>query len=103
MSTTEVGAPARPAPRSVRTGIRGFADRWPFRRKLNILVGVPLAVVAALLTYLIVDQVDQARDAAGAARLVRDSAQVAELVDRVETEHQQAVLLSVRYESTGPG
>jgi signal transduction histidine kinase len=103
VSTTEVGAPVRPAPRSGRTGIRGFAERWPFRRKLNILVGVPLAVVAALLTYLIVDQVDQAREADSAARLVRDSAQVAELVDRVETEHQQAVLLSVRYESTGPG
>ncbi|MGW2379418.1 ATP-binding protein [Streptomyces sp. NPDC001658] len=103
MSTTEVGAPARPAPRSGRTGIRGFADRWPFRRKLNILVGVPLGVVAAMLGYLITDQVNQALDADAAAQLVRDSAQVAELVDLVETEHQQAVLLSVRYESTGPG
>ncbi|WP_225889053.1 sensor histidine kinase [Streptomyces resistomycificus] len=86
-----------------RRGVRGFADRWPFRRKLNVLVGVPLAVVAVLLSYLIAGQVDQARDADSAARLVRDSAQVAELVDRVETEHQQAVLLSVRYESADSG
>ncbi|MBZ9640015.1 ATP-binding protein, partial [Streptomyces sp. PSKA30] len=84
-------------------GIRGFADRWPFRRKLNVLVGVPLAGLAVLLTYLISDQVVQARSAAQAATLVRDSAQVAELVDRVETEHQQAILLSVRHEAQGTG
>ncbi|MFI1732861.1 ATP-binding protein [Streptomyces acidicola] len=104
MSTNEAGTPSpeRPAPRN-RTrgvlGIRGFADRWPFRRKLNILVGVPLAVVAVLLAYLITDQVGQARDADAAARLVRDSVQVAVLVDRVEVEHQQAILLSVRHEA----
>nr|WP_237501125.1 HAMP domain-containing histidine kinase [Streptomyces sp. SID8381] len=68
---------------------------------MNVLVGVPLAVVALLLAYLITDQVGQARDAASAAQLVRDSAQVAALVDRVEAEHQQAVLLSVRYEAAG--
>ncbi|MEV5321968.1 ATP-binding protein [Streptomyces sp. NPDC052687] len=84
-------------------GIRGFADRWPFRRKLNVLVGVPLAGLAAVLVYLIADQVERARDAASAARLVRDSAQVAALVDRVEAEHQQAILLSVRHEASGPG
>jgi signal transduction histidine kinase len=102
VSTNEVGAstqPARPSP----GGIRGFADRWAFRRKLNILVGVPLAVIAALLCYLIADQVGQARDAASAARLVRDSASVATLVDRVEAEHQQAILLSVRYEAAAGG
>ncbi|MFE9439865.1 ATP-binding protein [Streptomyces sp. NPDC006602] len=86
-----------------RGGVRGFADRWPFRRKLNVLVGVPLAVLAALLAYLIADQVDQARNANSAARLVRDSAHVAELVDRVETEHQQAILLSVRHEAAPAG
>ncbi|MEU9470262.1 ATP-binding protein [Streptomyces avermitilis] len=99
MSTNEVDAPARPAPSSNQGGTGGFAARWPFRRKLNALVGVPLAVVAALLCYLITDQVDQARSAAAAAQLVRDSAQVAGLVDRVENEHQQAILLSVRYEA----
>ncbi|MGY1581324.1 ATP-binding protein [Streptomyces sp. MN13] len=84
-------------------GIRGFADRWPFRRKLNVLVGVPLAGLGAVLSYLIAGQVEQAQDAATAARLVRDSIQVATLVDRVEAEHQQAILLSVRHEAAGTG
>ncbi|WP_079249382.1 ATP-binding protein [Streptomyces sp. IMTB 2501] len=97
MSTTRVDAPARHDP--ARVGVRGFADRWPFRRKLNLLVGVPLAVIAVLLSYLFTDQVQEADSAAAAARLVRDSAQVARLVDRVEAEHQQAILLSARYES----
>ncbi|MEE4543320.1 ATP-binding protein [Streptomyces sp. V4-01] len=118
MSVHEVDAPARPEavvplPHGGR-GVterggdgdlppRGFADRWPFRRKLNVLVGVPLVVVALLLAYVISGLVGQARDAASAATLVRDSRQVAELVDRVETEHQQALLLSVRYESATAG
>ncbi|WP_228044271.1 sensor histidine kinase [Streptomyces ferrugineus] len=92
MSTNEEGAPR---PRR----IRGFAERWPFRRKLNLLVGVPLALVAVLLAYLIADQTAQSRDAADAARLVRESAEVATLVDRLAAEHQQAVLLSVRHEA----
>jgi signal transduction histidine kinase len=95
-----------PPPRArggVRSGGRTFADRWPFRRKLNILVGVPVVVVLALLAYVISGLVGQAQDAASAARLVRDSRQVAELVDRVDTEHTQAVLLSVRYESATSG
>ncbi|MGW3030646.1 ATP-binding protein [Streptomyces sp. NPDC001178] len=84
-------------------GIRGFADRWSFRRKLNLLVGVPLAVVAALLSYLISGQVGQARGAASAADLVRNSEQVASLVNDLESEHQLAILLSVRYEAKGRG
>ncbi|MEV6479907.1 ATP-binding protein [Streptomyces sp. NPDC051576] len=83
--------------------IRGFADRWPFRRKLNLLVGVPLAVVAVLLAYLIADEVGQSTDAGDAAQLVRDSGQVAKLVNLVEAEHQQAILLSVRFEATNDG
>lgn len=103
MSTTEVDAPARPAPSSPRGGMRGFADRWPFRRKLNLLVGIPLAVVASLLSYLIAGQVGQARDAASAADLVRNSEQVSSLVNAVESEHRLAILLSVRYEAKSPG
>lgn len=104
MSVNEVDASARPEPAPpVRGGVSSFADRWPFRRKLNVLVGVPLVVVTLLLSYVITGLVGQAQDAAAAARLVRDSRQVAELVDRVETEHQQAVLLSVRYESATSG
>ncbi|BCM70226.1 MULTISPECIES: ATP-binding protein [Streptomyces] len=97
MSTIEVDAPARHA--HDRGGARAFADRWPFRRKLNLLVGVPLAVIAGLLAYLFTDLVRQSSSASAAARLVRDSAQVARLMDRVEAEHQQAILLSTRYES----
>ncbi|WP_308297267.1 ATP-binding protein [Streptomyces sp. ISL-24] len=96
MSTNEVGAPR---PRR----LRGFADRWPFRRKLNLLVGVPLTAVAVLLAYLIADQTAQSRTAADAARLVRESAEVATLVDRLAAEHQQAVLLSVRHEAAQDG
>ncbi|MDC0771676.1 sensor histidine kinase [Streptomyces sp. HD] len=79
--------------------LRGFAVRWPFRRKLNLLVGVPLTLVAALLAYLIADQTAQSRNSADAARLVRESVEVATLVDRLAAEHQQAVLLSVRHET----
>ncbi|MDO0925161.1 HAMP domain-containing protein [Streptomyces sp. TG1A-8] len=97
MSTTQVDAPAPHAP--APGARRDFADRWPFRRKLNLLVGIPLAVITVLLSYLISDLVEQSNSAQAAARLVRDSAQVARLVDRVEAEHQQAILLSAHYES----
>ncbi|WP_217547084.1 ATP-binding protein [Streptomyces sp. GbtcB6] len=97
MSTNQVDAPVRPA--QARGGIRGFADRWPFRRKLNLLVGVPLAVIAVLLAYVITDLVQESTSAEDAAQTVRDSTQVARLVDKVEAEHQQAILLSARYES----
>ncbi|MFF7544661.1 ATP-binding protein [Streptomyces canus] len=111
MSTNEVGASTRSAPSPSQGGTRGsgirgtrdFAERWPFRRKLNILVGVPLAVVAVLLTYLFADQVGQSQDASDAAQLVRDSAEVAKLVGQLEAEHQQAVLLSVRHQATWDG
>ncbi|MBW8794605.1 MAG: HAMP domain-containing protein [Streptomyces sp.] len=97
MSTNQVDAPVRPAPE--RSGIRGFADRWPFRRKLNLLVGVPLAVIVVLLAYVFTDLLQQSSSAESAAQMVRHSAAVATLVDKVEAEHQQAILLSARYES----
>ncbi|MFI1762592.1 ATP-binding protein [Streptomyces sp. NPDC020800] len=97
MSTNQVDAPARLTP--VHGGVRGFADRWPFRRKLNLLVGIPLVVVAVLLWYPVTNLVQQSDSAESAARTVRDSAQVARLTDRVEAEHQQAILLSARHES----
>ncbi|MES5818619.1 ATP-binding protein [Streptomyces sp. RG80] len=97
MSTSETAPPSAPG------GIRGFADRRPFRHKLNVLVGVPLTVVAVLLAYLINDQVGRSQEAADAARLVRTSTEVATLVDRLEAEHQQAILLSVRHEATNDG
>lgn len=117
MSVDEVDAPARPEAvpddrdsgnrrggrRERRGSGRSFADRWPFRRKLTILVGAPLIVIVLLLGYLFIGLIDQARAARTEAQLVRDSRQVAELLDRVETEHQQAILLSVRYESATSG
>ncbi|MDX3580030.1 ATP-binding protein, partial [Streptomyces sp. FL07-04A] len=102
MSTNEVDASAGSASSaspSAPRGLRAFADRWPFQRKLNVLVGIPLAVIALLLTYLIVDLVQESDRAENAARLVRDSTQVAQLVARLQAEHQQAILLSVRYEA----
>ncbi|MHC5908787.1 sensor histidine kinase, partial [Streptomyces sp. S6] len=103
MSTKEVDSTARPAPAPGRRGLRALADRWPFQRKLNVLVGVPLAVIAVLLTYVIADLVQESQRAEEAARLVRDSAQVAQLVSLVEAEHQQAILLSVRHEASFDG
>ncbi|MEU9206992.1 HAMP domain-containing protein [Streptomyces sp. NPDC048415] len=78
-------------------------DRWPFRRKLNVLVIVPLAVVSAILSYVVVGQIDRARSAADTAQLVRDSAQVTKLIDGVQTEHRQALLVSLRYEAARSG
>ncbi|CAM5345257.1 ATP-binding protein [Streptomyces aurantiogriseus] len=106
MSTNTVDAPARSAPSAVsstRRGLRGFADRWPFQRKLNVLVGVPLTVIALLLAYLITDLIQESDRAEDAARLVRDSTQVAQLVADVQAEHQQAILLSVRHEASLDG
>ncbi|WP_215452834.1 HAMP domain-containing sensor histidine kinase [Streptomyces sp. ATCC 21386] len=80
-----------------------FLVRWPFRRKLNVLVVAPIAVVGALLAVGVADQVEQARDADRVAELVRDSEQVATLINDVQAEHRLALLLSVQYEATGPG
>ena len=78
-------------------------DRWPFRRKLNVLVIAPIAVVGVLLGIGVSTQVGQAQDADRIAELVRDSEQVARLINDVQAEHRQALLLSVQYESARPG
>lgn len=80
-----------------------FLARWPFRRKLNVLVIAPIAVVGALLTIGVTDQMEQARGADRVAELVRDSEQVATLINDVQAEHRLALLLSVQYEATRPG
>ncbi|GAB2580474.1 nitrate- and nitrite sensing domain-containing protein [Streptomyces capparidis] len=77
--------------------------RWPFRRKLNILVVAPVVVVGALLGIGVSGQVERARDADRLAELARDSRQVAQLINDVQAEHWQALLLSVQYESARPG
>ncbi|WP_246102564.1 sensor histidine kinase [Streptomyces piniterrae] len=78
-------------------------DRWPFRRKLNVLVIAPVAVVAVLLGIGVNTQVDKALDARRTAELVRDSEQVTRLINDVQAEHRQALLLSVEQESARPG
>lgn len=93
--------PQTTAPRIGRTP--SLLDRWPFRRKLNVLVIVPLAVVSAMIAYIVQSEVDSARSAASTARLVRDSAQVTQLIDGVQTEHRQALLVSLRHEAARPG
>ncbi|KUO12774.1 sensor histidine kinase [Streptomyces sp. DSM 15324] len=106
MSTKEVDAPARSAtsaPSSVRRGLRNFADRWPFQRKLNLLVGIPLGVIALMLAYFFTELVQESNQAEDAAQLVRDSTQVARLVSDLQNEHQQAILLSVRHQATFDG
>ncbi|PIB06990.1 hypothetical protein B1C81_21740 [Streptomyces sp. HG99] len=71
----------------------------PFRRKLNVLVIVPLVVVSVMLSYVVYSQVDRARSAADTAQLVRDSAHVTKLIDSVQTEHRQALLVSLRHQA----
>ena len=78
-------------------------DRWPFRRKLNVLVIVPLAVISAMIAHVVLGEIGNARSAADTARLVRDSAQVTRLIDAVQTEHRQALLVSLRHEAGAAG
>lgn len=78
-------------------------DRWPFRRKLNVLVVVPVVVVGVLLGVGAYGQVQQARDADRTAQLVRDSEQVTRLVNDIQAEHRQALLLAVEQEAARPG
>ncbi|MFJ8005369.1 sensor histidine kinase [Streptomyces fagopyri] len=68
-----------------------------------MLVIVPLAVVSAMIAYIVYSEMDSARSAAATARLVRDSAQVTKLIDGVQTEHRQALLVSLRHEAARPG
>lgn len=64
---------------------------------------VPLAVVSAMIAYVVYAEIDSARSAASTAQLVRDSAQVTQLIDGVQTEHRQALLVSLRYEAARSG
>ncbi|GLV72497.1 ATP-binding protein [Streptomyces hygroscopicus] len=96
-------APLRPRSRRAVGAPGALLDRWPFRRKLNVLVIVPLTVVGVLLGLAVHSEVQQARDAARTARLVRDSGQVARLINDIQAEHRQALLLSVLQDAVRPG
>ncbi|WP_434098097.1 ATP-binding protein [Streptomyces sparsogenes] len=93
-------APLTPRPRRKAAAL---LDRWPFRRKINVLVIVPVAVVGVLLTIGVVGQIDQAREAGRTADVVRDSERVAQLINDLQAENRQALLLSVRYDALRPG
>ncbi|MFE1771550.1 ATP-binding protein [Streptomyces sp. NPDC059008] len=93
-------SPSRPRFRR-QAGV--LLDRWPFRRKLNVLVIAPVAVVGVLLGLGVDSQVDKAVAASRSAELVRDSEQVTRLINDVQSEHRQALLLSVEQESVRPG
>ncbi|WP_046929754.1 MULTISPECIES: ATP-binding protein [Streptomyces] len=93
-------SPSRPR---FRRQAGALLDRWPFRRKLNVLVIAPVAVVGVLLGVGVNAQIDKAMDAARTAELVRDSEQVTKLINDVQAEHRQALLLSVEQEAARPG
>ncbi|WP_150130484.1 ATP-binding protein [Streptomyces sp. 150FB] len=105
MSSHEGAASGRPPARRRSRGrtIVAFMERWSFGRKLYLLVMVPVIVVAAMLAYVVTNQVVEARHAADAASLVRDSERVATLIDNLQTEHRQALLLSVRQQASQTG
>lgn len=94
--------PTGGSPLSRRRGAT-LLDRWPFRRKLNILVVAPVLVVVTLLGVGVGAQAEQAREAGRIAALVRDSEQVIRLINEVQAEHRLALVLSVRYDSARPG
>ncbi|MFF4948148.1 ATP-binding protein [Streptomyces chattanoogensis] len=110
MSVDTVDPPHEPDP-SRRSPLRprfrrqagSLLDRWPFRRKLNVLVIAPVAVVGVLLGVGVNAQIDKAMDAGRTAELVRDSEQVTKLINDVQAEHRQALLLSVEQEAARPG
>ncbi|MDX3225977.1 HAMP domain-containing protein [Streptomyces sp. ME19-01-6] len=93
------------APLTPRSRRRAGAllDRWPFRRKINVLVIVPVAVVGVLLAVGVTSQVNAAQDAGRTADVVRDSKQVAELINDLQAELRQALLLSVQHDALRPG
>ncbi|MEU8680275.1 ATP-binding protein [Streptomyces sp. NPDC048611] len=110
MSADTVDPPHEPD-RSRRSPLRprfrqqagALLDRWPFRRKLNVLVIAPVAVVGVLLAIGVSNQADKALDAGRTEELVRDSEQVTRLINDIQAEHRQALLLSVEQEAARPG
>ncbi len=96
-------APQHPRSRRRTEAPGALLDRWPFGRKLNVLVIVPLTVVGVLLGLAVYGQVREAGDTDRIAERVRDSGQVARLIDEIEAEHREALLLSVEQEPLRSG
>ncbi|MHA6761066.1 HAMP domain-containing sensor histidine kinase [Streptacidiphilus sp. PAMC 29251] len=94
-----------PSRLSERTPSRGFRagfglaiERVAFRQKLNLLVVIPVVVMAILFAVIVNSEIQTARSAGNQADLFRASEQVAQLVDDVQAEHQQANILAARYD-----
>ncbi|MFC1444329.1 ATP-binding protein, partial [Streptacidiphilus sp. N1-10] len=89
-------------PEPLETGLRARLgrqlDRIPFRHKLNVLVTVPVVVISILFAVVVNSEISTAQATASQADLVRNSYQVALLVDDVQTEQQQALLLWAHYD-----
>jgi signal transduction histidine kinase len=89
------------------TGLRArlgrVLDRIPFRHKLNVLVTVPVVVISVLFAVVVNSEISTAQTAAAQADLVRNSYQVALLVDDVQSEQQQALLLWAHFDRQNAG
>lgn len=101
-STPPLAEPPRLTEKAPAGGFRaafGLAiERVPFRQKLNILVAIPVVVIAVLFAVVVNGEVQTAESAGKQADLFRASEQVAQLVDDVQAEHQQANVLSARFD-----
>lgn len=87
--------PPKPKP-GLRSRIGDTIEGVSFRHKLNILVTVPVLVISVLFSVVVGAEVDSAQSAGNQADLVRNSGQVARLIDDLETEQQQAIRLMGR-------
>ena len=99
LSESELPRPSDEAPsRGFRAGFGLAIERVPFRQKLNLLVVIPVLVIAVLFTVVVNSEVQTAGSAGTQADLFRASEQVAQLVDDIQAEHQQANILSARFD-----
>ncbi|MFC1410048.1 ATP-binding protein [Streptacidiphilus sp. N1-12] len=93
---------SRPAgaaqPRGFRAGFGLAIERVPFRQKLNLLVVIPVVVIAILFAVIVNSEIQTAGSAGNQADLFRASEQVVQLVDDVQAEHQQANILAARFD-----
>ncbi|TDU04968.1 signal transduction histidine kinase [Streptomyces sp. 846.5] len=99
-------SPGIPAPletTDLRTRLGRYLDRIPFRHKLNVLVTVPVVVISILFAVVVNSEISTAQTAAAQADLVRNSYQVALLVDDVQSEQQQALLLWAHFDRQNAG
>ena len=66
-------------------------DRIPFRRKLDALVALPAVAIVALLSPLVIQQVNAARAWQAAASYMDTTSQVSLLINDISTEEEDAL------------